>query len=280
MRVTLLRHTLHSRWPFRYNFRMNDETIRALVALNNEFYRANHESFSSTRKGAWPGWARVCGHVECGQRPFHVIDVACGNLRFERYFRDCFPNADLCFDCLDSCPQLYRGVDGARFHEVDVMERLIEGKPLTPDAGMHDLAVSFGFMHHIPTQRLRNGFFNSLVECLKPGGIAAVSFWRFATDERLHKRAVATTRQGASDLGLALEANDYLVGWDGRPGTYRYCHSFTPLEIDEIIQSVWESGTCIDRFDSDGRNGALNTYTVVRRLPDGQRSSQLTRAKQ
>ncbi|MBQ9001993.1 MAG: class I SAM-dependent methyltransferase [Eggerthellaceae bacterium] len=244
---------------------MNDETIRLLIELNNVFYRDNHELFSNTRKGSWPGWTRVCNHLEGDMRRYRVLDVACGNLRFERYFRDRFPYADLSFDCIDSCPQLFQGIAGATLHEVDVLDRLMKNEPISPDTDEYDLAVSFGFMHHIPTQKLRIRFLSSLVESLKPGGIAATSFWRFATDDKLAKRAAATTEQGVSELGVDLEENDYLVGWDGKPGVYRYCHSFSLSELDEIMRSIKGLGTCIDRFDSDGRNGALNCYTVIRR---------------
>lgn len=65
-----------------------------LCALTGEFYRANAESFSQTRQSPWQGWVRLLEVVEAasGQEPLRVLDLACGNLRFERYLADALPS--------------------------------------------------------------------------------------------------------------------------------------------------------------------------------------------
>ena len=61
-----------------------------LCARTGECYRANAESFSQTRQSPWQGWVRlleVMG-LAAEQKPLRVLDLACGNLRFERYMAD------------------------------------------------------------------------------------------------------------------------------------------------------------------------------------------------
>ena len=68
-----------------------------------------------------------------------------------------------------------------------------------------------------------------------------------------------------SDSDLDLDFNDYLLGWDGKTDTLRYCHHFAPEEIDELAESVRDLATVQARFSCDGRTGNLNGYLVLQR---------------
>lgn len=239
---------------------MDNATIQALRELDNAFYRAHHESFSASRGGAWRGWERVARHLEPGA----LLDVACGNLRFERFLEERFGTGAFSFTCLDSCAELVGGHDGAEFVECDVIEALSTGGALPGDGGF-DAAVSFGFMHHVPSCELRASLLRQLVESVRPGGIVAVSFWQFMCDEKLAEKARATTRQGCAELGLTLESGDCLLGWNDVPGAYRYCHDFSDSEIDELAKGVSDAADVVERFSADGRNDALNGYLMLRR---------------
>lgn len=242
----------------RYNTRMDFQTTEALRKLNNDFYRTHHESFSRSRGSAWPGWERVARHLEAGR----LLDVACGNLRFERFLVERVGAGVFDFTCIDSCPSLAQAREGVSFIECDVLERLAAGAPLPTG---FDSAVSFGFMHHVPSKGLRTELVRQLVESVRPGGVVALSFWQFMRDERLAAKARETTMQGCASLGLELEDGDCLLGWNGVEGAYRYCHSFTDGEVDELLDAVFAEADAIDRFAADGRTGALNGYAVLRR---------------
>ena len=233
--------------------------------MNNDFYRSQHESFSRTRKAAWPGWERVCSQFPIGEGPFAILDAACGNLRFEQFMLERFPKARLEFSCIDSCAELVYPLNGVAYSHIDILENLLNGGGINPGERTYNAAVSFGFMHHIPTQRLRSAFMRAFLETLEPNGIAAFSFWQFLKDEKMAKRAGATTREAVSAHDLQLEQNDFVVGWDNQPGALRYCHSFTEEEVDELVDSLYDLGTCVDRFNSDGRNGVMNGYAVIHR---------------
>lgn len=71
--------------------------------LTRAFYEQNASSFSETRGRAWPGWERVLDAIDLPERP-RVLDVGCGNLRFERFVREVRPQAR--FACVDSCAAL------------------------------------------------------------------------------------------------------------------------------------------------------------------------------
>lgn len=65
---------------------MNQEVARKLCALNNEFYRVQAASFSDSRHAGWPGWQQVLAlAAPAFEHSAKVIDMACGNLRFEKY---------------------------------------------------------------------------------------------------------------------------------------------------------------------------------------------------
>lgn len=249
-----------------------------LCALTGEFYRANAESFSQTRQSPWQGWVRLLEVVEAasGREPLCVLDLACGNLRFERYLADALPGRVLSGYAVDNCDPLVEAgernesdaVSRIAFQNLDVIERLSTGclrEALeTPDASC-DLAVSFGFMHHVPLERWRVELLRALVAKVRPGGFVAVSFWRFLNSDKLARKAQETTSRARAELGIPeLPPNDYLLGWQDTQGLYRYCHHFDEPEIEHLLAIVADSADLVSRFEADGKTGNLNEYVVLR----------------
>ena len=230
-----------------------------------------------------------------------VFDLACGNLRFEAFLAKELADTDLAFHTADDCDALVKGApwrpdpaDGAalgnraagsiRWHHqsFDVLAALdaegrSDGAALdaeTPGGGPAlaealqtprcDLAVSFGFLHHIPLPRWREEVLAMLAAKVRPGGFVIVSLWRFLENPLLARKAEATHEHALAELGLPpLDAGDRLLGWRDEPGAYRYCHSFTDGEIDALAASVGHAVTEVARFRADGRDGALNSYLVL-----------------
>ena len=133
-----------------------------------------------------------------------------------------------------------------------------------------DLAVCFGFMHHIPVREWRTAVLRALVECLRSGGVVCVSFWRFLDDERLARKADEATVRAAESMQLArlvraFDAGDRLLGWQDRQDSFRYCHHFSDAEIDALVASVAGRARAIARFQADGRSGNLNDYLVLQK---------------
>lgn len=249
-----------------------------LCALTGEFYRANAESFSQTRQSPWQGWVRLLEVMEAasGREPLRVLDLACGNLRFERYLADALPSRMLSGYAVDNCEPLVEAGERSEFgplsriafQNLDVIERLSGGRLResleAPDAS-RDLAVSFGFMHHVPLECWRAELLRTLIAKVRPGGFVAVSFWRFLNSDKLAGKAKETTSRARAELGIPeLPPNDYLLGWQDTQGLYRYCHHFDEPEIERLLAMMADSADLVSRFEADGRTGNLNEYVVLR----------------
>lgn len=250
-----------------------------LRALTGGFYRANAESFSQTRQSPWQGWVRLLEVMDARaaeRELLRVLDVACGNLRFERYLADALPGRVLSGYAVDNCDPLVEAgernesdaLSRMSFQNLDAIERLSAGclrEALeAPDASC-DLAVSFGFMHHVPLERWRVELLRALVAKVRSGGFVAVSFWRFLNSDKLAGKAKETTSRARAELGIPeLSPNDYLLGWQDTQGLYRYCHHFDEPEIERLLAMMADSADLVSRFEADGRTGNLNEYVVLR----------------
>ncbi len=314
---------------------LDEATARRLCALTSEFYRANAESFSQTRQSPWRGWKRALAAAGVAsadadnsalqppvgasaiskeaadlspQSPvganessrataglLRVLDLACGNLRFEWFLADrlgvdrvrcfavdnCDPLVDqaACVDRPDRAESADRPVWSGRgqtpgvlpsisFQNLDVIDALATGSLrdtlAVPDASC-DLGVAFGFMHHVPRETWRADLLRALVAKTRPGGHVVVSFWRFLNSEKLAKKAHATTAQARAELNLpALPPNDFLLGWQDTSGLYRYCHHFDEAEIERLLAVVADDAQPVARFAADGKTGNLNEYVILR----------------
>lgn len=108
-----------------------------------------------------------------------VLDIACGNLRFEMFLANAYPHIDWSFFAVDNCePLVASGQEDiakkVHFTCEDIVSNLLEGLPAAEPANIpalaaatpFDLVVSFGFLHHIPSFDLRRQF---LLEALQSG---------------------------------------------------------------------------------------------------------------
>lgn len=275
---------------------MDTKFAQMLCQLNNDFYRDQAVSFSDTRHAKWPGWERclkAVSSVFLDQSNSVVLDVACGNLRFEKFLASQLLERHIQVWALDSCdellPQTCAGTlvekvnaDGAdtpdatdvhlqiNYLHCDVMEAIGSSKAFTYGIPQANISVSFGFMHHVPLPEWRVQLLNSLIEATKPGGFVCVSFWEFLADEGLAAKAYKTHERALAELGPVwgfssadFNDGDFLLGWRNTPGAYRYCHSFSTSEVDALIATVSQRAECVARFRADGRTETLNEYIVL-----------------
>lgn len=241
---------------------MDEKTARWLSDLTTDFYRHVSTSFSATRQTSWPGWQRLVGETGLGPGDaLSVLDLACGNARFERFLAD----QGLAVDAwaVDGCDELAGLARVPKrchlsYQHLDISQTLLAGRDLSAAiaAPPCDWAVSFGFLHHVPGQELRCRVLDALVDHVRPGGVVAVSLWQFARDRRLAAKAVPV--EGG-------DAGDYLLGWQDRSDVRRYCHSFSEDEVDELVASCRGQASQVARFSADGRTGDLNRYLLLRR---------------
>ena len=262
---------------------MDVATARLLTDVTSDFYRRFARSFSDTRQSAWPGWDRCAqlarAHLSdapaASGRALRVLDLACGNLRFERFLAQAIAPAQARFFAVDGCGELLaepapatRPLD-VRTVNLDIVDVLFAGESLSGVLGglgvvPCDLSASFGFLHHVPLPEQREQVLRSLVDLTRPGGLVVVSLWRFLDDPAFAEKARAQHERCAAALGLPpLADNDMVLGWQNDPTAYRFCHSFTDGEVDELACAVRPRAFELERFRADGRTGAMNDYLVL-----------------
>lgn len=286
---------------------MEKSFAKKLCTLNNEFYRAHAASFSATRTSPWNGW-HVCATELCalpedtcratpsggvlqdsGTRLNAILDLACGNLRFEAFLHEKLAPRAFDFLAVDDCAGLIdahhsdaRAGEKITFQELDIVDALIENEALEDLIGCaaagfdaktcFDASVCFGFMHHLPTQEMRAALLNALIGKTRTGGLVMISFWEFLNNEGLAAKAEVTHAAALADLHLTdgeqaqLDEHDFFLGWKDTQHSYRYCHSFNGDEIDELLAlpSIASRTEVVRRFHADGRSDNLNEYLMLR----------------
>lgn len=254
---------------------MKPETAHLLTRLTSEFYAQTAASFSATRQAPWAGWQGVLDVTGLASREaLRVLDLACGNLRFERFLAERLactsPEASIRVHAFDSCDELAAHhvppeVELSYTH-LDVIEALDAGALAEHvGTGDYDLAVCFGFMHHLPLVEQRVRVLEALVASVADGGFVAVSFWQLSHSERLLAKAQATTKAAAPALGIDdLGPGDYLLGWQERSDVLRYCHDFSEEEISALVAGL-DGVRELARFSADGATGNLNRYLILQR---------------
>jgi SAM-dependent methyltransferase len=176
-----------------------------------------------------------------------LVDFGCGNGRFYAELeRRGLVREYLGVDTSPPLLELARASHPkARFVEADATALVPEPR--------FDLVVAFGLLHHLPSFELREKLVASLREHLVEGGLACLTFWRFAERERFLDRMVPF------DDGLEVEPGDYLIEFAGEGA--RYCHHSSEVEVGELLAAT--GMTEIDRYSADGESGDLNLYSVL-----------------
>lgn len=254
---------------------MDANTAHILAAATNRFYAQVQESFSETRQRPWPGWLQV---LECikrtagnGQRPLRVLDLGCGNMRFERFLQDRLDDtgfSQIDATMIDSCRFASASFPG-RFIEADIIQLLERGElASTIGAAEYDLVVAFGVMHHIPTAKWRSEMLRAMANSASAKGIVAVSLWRPLDSKRIAKKAKLATELGCRELGVQLdiENGDALLGWQDAEGAFRYCHYFSDAETSSLAKLAERQGCEVEAvFSPSDGSDSLNTYLILRK---------------
>jgi tRNA (uracil-5-)-methyltransferase TRM9 len=246
---------------------MNAETIQRLNAINRRFYQITADEFDATRGQAWAGWQKLLPHVSA---PLHVLDVGCGNGRFGAFLADSLAGK-IQYHGVDNSAALlaHARTDLAAYShlaatltELDIIEQ-----PLP--AGVFDLVVLFGVLHHVPGAAQRHTLISTLAERVAPHGLLVFAAWRFYDYERFRQRIISwdaynATASSAEQIDASeLEAGDWLLDWRRGERAFRYCHAVDDAEHARLIQA---SGlTEVVTYRADGVGDAMNQYSILRR---------------
>lgn len=259
---------------------MDRDRAEQLNALNANFYARVTDAFSQTRTFAWHGWDRVwqaCSDALCHAPS--LLDIGCGNMRFEKFLASKLAHMTdkpLKAYAIDSCRALAEtsSLEGVLvdFLEMDIHEATRDGN--APEAFAKipacALVACFGLMHHLPCALDREHLLLKMIEKTAPGGFMSVSFWQFASDLRMRKKAERATQRGSDLLGFDIDTDqgDYLLDWQNETNAFRFCHSFADLEIDDLIEVACAQGCdLVADYQDDGKSGKLNRYLIFKVHP-------------
>ena len=270
---------------------MDMRTADFLRQVNNNFYASCAQSFSATRTSAWAGWRRCARHianVPNAEKGVRVLDIACGNMRFESFLRTELQRIPFKFSAVDDCHELAASrfcTDGVndspdycsnealahssiQFQNLDILGSLFAGNLATDvrDA-CNNVVACFGFMHHVPGFDARCNMMRALIDLAASDALIFVSLWRFMNDDRLAAKASDSWCGEDPGFNLQLEHGDYFLGWQNQPGLIRYCHHFDDHEVQRLTDVAEHAGArVIEVFDADGKSGALNRYLVLQKF--------------
>lgn len=241
---------------------MNDTTVNQLVQLNQQFYQAVGDQFSSTRERAWEGWRQLSTFIADLPEKIRVLDLGCGNGRFGVWLHTEFPEKNIQYIGIDHSPLLLSkaaqtlGKEHVRLIEQDLIRLELAQLGLAE----FDLVVAFGVFHHIPGVEHRQRLFSHSLNALKPKGIFIASFWQFLLEEKWQKRTVSWDRFPQIDRSQ-LDDHDVLLDWQRDWLGFRYCHHTTNQEIQQLL--ALRPVQILDQFSADGPRGKSNRYVVV-----------------
>lgn len=258
---------------------MDKETAVYLNTLNTRFYASVHESFSATRSSSWPGWSHSELHIRSlstgSTSPLQVLDLACGNMRFEK-FLNLVPSFAYEAHCVDNCRVLADPGFSCHYTDCDIVASLLERdgaleeRILTVET--YDLVACFGFFHHLPGNENRQQLLSLILKALKPGGIALVSLWRFMDNQRLRSKALQSHAAFTKILAKEgfrqdqLEEGDFFLAWQSREDVCRYCHHFSEAEIEQLVDGIKGFANVLERYREDGKDHRSNEYLVLQRI--------------
>jgi SAM-dependent methyltransferase len=260
---------------------LEPRTARALNELNRIFYDTHAESFGASREAPWPGWKRVVAALAERPRPkaqaeanplaLRVLDVGCGNARFAAYldraleplgWRFSYTGVDACPALLEQARARVPARVSFRFSRADLVAESLD---VALPRGPFDLVCAFGLLHHVPGRQRRRDLVRAFADRLAPGGVVAVTAWRFERFERFQRHRVpweAYNRGTGTPIAPdQLEPGDHLLRWGDGSGPPRYCHFADESETAEWVDSM--ALEPVDRFQADGREGALNEYLIL-----------------
>lgn len=247
---------------------MDAVTWTKINQINSRFYEERALDFSKSRNSSWYGWEIVWNLV----LPFlpiepNILDVGCGNGRFGLFLKE-KNTSNFSYTGIDQSTALLRLAE--KNLSVKTNCQLIHADVMKYRVINLDFIGVFGLLHHIPDTKQRTILIKKLIAGLKPGGVIALSFWR--VDDLLKLTHKSASQKEIRTMGInpsKMEPGDYFLPFANKVDSWRYVHSISPREIEGYKK--FRNTESLSEFKADGRNGQLNTYLVLKKLPQEQR---------
>lgn len=233
---------------------MRPEIAERLLELNQTFYGQLAEPFAVTRSRPQPGFERLLAYLPEPCR--RVLDVGCGAGTFGRFLskhREVarYVGVDYSSELIS---QARNAVDG-KFS----LRNLAAETPLD-GLGKYDLIACLAVLQHLPGDERRCGLVRDMRRHLTRDGRMFLSFWQFMDSERQRRKIVPWAEVGIDPMDV--EAGDHLLSWRSGGFGLRYVSYIDESGAVDLAASAGLE--IVDRFRSDGREGNLNLYVILR----------------
>lgn len=249
---------------------MHEATARALNALNQALYSDRAGEWDAVRARPWRGFDRAIGWLaDLPRNPLRVLDVGCGNGRLAPALASPLAARGVTLEYVGvdaSAPLLERARTraprGARFALADFVESPPEAA-LPP--GPFEAVVLFGVVHAIPGRVRRRALLAAAASRLAPGGLLALTRWRFAECAERRQRIVPWEQYNETaavpiDPG-DLEPGDHLLSF-GSQGAVRYGHAVSEEELAALLSGLPLEP--VADWCEDGSESRENHYVLLR----------------
>lgn len=244
---------------------MRPEVIAQLLEINRAFYAEFAANFHRSRIEPAEGFHVLTQRLP--QRPMSMLDVACGNGRLGYFLYQQGQVAE--YVGVDfSVPYMRQSAywqeelaeervvqEQFRFEAVNMMEA-----GFLDAFGRFDVVACMSAMHHVPTAARRAELLQEMAAHVRPEGVVLLGNWQFLDSERQRRKLLPWSTVGLTEGDV--EAGDHLMSWRRGGFGYRYVTMIDEGQTAELAKSAGLK--IVEQFRSDGREGNLNLYTMMR----------------
>ncbi len=221
---------------------MKQKYANEILKMSHSGYENIAKDFASTRKVFWEELSFLGDYIKDNDK---ILDLGCGNGRF--------------IDILGDKTFKYTGIDNLQeFIDFAKEKYGDKGKFVCGDAldlpsqnSEFDIVVSFGVLHHIPSQKLRKQFLNEANRVLRKDGVLILTVWNL-----WNKRITPIIKKHNMDkilLKSKLDFKDIFLQF-GKKEKIRYLHAFTERELSKLIKKAGFEITKIEKIKRRGDN--------------------------